>query len=567
MPYGMYLPWGASKYKGPFEGISQEEWTLTMRILQSFQALSISNKLAIAVTLVLFSFIGTGLFLFHRINVKELTDSHIESVTILSNSLYEGVKDSLERGQMRNFERLLQKQQDVPGVRYVALYDRKGSLDLSSSSHRDLKDKLEESVFNELSRNGKQLFVEHDSTLDVYIPQIVNADCIRCHPGWSEEELGGVLTLSYDLQPLARTIAKQKNILMAGGAGLILLICGVTFFMSRYLTSPVSSMTRAMHQLAGGDLDVIIPAAERLDEIGSMAEAVNVFKENSRERDRLKKAIVQMAEDFELTVQDIMQSLFAEIGMVEKSVQQMAEYAKKSIEESESVMGSSTQMAENVQTVATATEELTVTVAEISTRVNTSSEVSEGAVLSIEKTDKMGEKLALSASKISKVVELISDIAAQTNLLALNATIEAARAGEAGKGFAVVASEVKALAGQTTGATKEISAQVQGIQSATQEVVLAIQGIRTVLTEINTIGSGIATAVNQQESTTTEIARSTQVAAGSSQEVSERITEMAQATSETETAAEKVLEKMAILSTQATAVQEQLRRFLDEIRS
>lgn len=537
-----------------------------MRMLNAFRALSITNKLVVAVTLVLSSFMGTGLFLFQQTNVKSLNDSYIESVTILSHSLYEAVKDSLERGQMRNFERLLQKQQDVPGVRYVALYDRKGELDLFSSRHENIQESLEQSLFNELSISKEQLLVEDEAVLNVYIPQIVDSDCIRCHPGWSMEEIGGVLNLSYDLTPLQDTIKQQENLLLAGGVGLILLICAVTFFMARYLSGPVGIMTESMHKLAGGDLTVEIPAADRLDEIGRMAVAVNVFKENSIERDRLEKSIVKMADDFEVTIQNIMQSLFSEINSVRESVQQMAGYAEKSIDQSETVMDSSQQVAETVQTVAASTDKLKATVAEINEQVQTSSEVNGKAMVSIDQTDTLAEQLAQSASKISRVVELIGYIAGQTNLLALNATIEAARAGDAGKGFAVVASEVKELAAQTTVATKEISSQVSDIQGSTQDVVQAVQGISTVLTEIDTIGTGISMAVNQQEVTTTEIAESTQVGANGAQEVSERMTEVAQATRETKTATEVVLAKMENLSQQTADVQEQLERFLHEIR-
>lgn len=537
-----------------------------MSIVNAFKALSITNKFVLAVSLVLVSFMGTGLFLFHQINVKNLSDSYIESVTILSHSLYEGVKDSLERGQMRNFERLLQKQQDVPGVRYVALYNRKGALDLFSSQHEELRKSLDQSLLTELSASREQMLIEDGATLNVYIPQIVDSDCIRCHPGWSRTDLGGVLQLSYDLSPLKNTIKQQKNLLLAGGAGLILLICGVTFIMARSLSGPVGLMTKSMNRLANGDLTVEIPAAHRLDEIGRMAAAVNVFKENSKERHRLEEAIAKMADDFELTVQDIMQSLFTEITAVQESVQEMTGYAENSLEQTETVLDASQQMAGNVQAVASSTDELKVIVANISSQVVTSSEVNQKAITSIELTDTMAEQLAQSATKISRVVELISDIASQTNLLALNATIEAARAGEAGKGFAVVASEVKELASQTTAATKEISTQVAGIQDSTKEVVQAIQGIRTVLTQIDSIGLEISSAVNLQETATNEIAESTQVAANGSQEVSDRMTEVARATGATQQATQETLTKMGILSEQTATVQEQLHSFIDKIR-
>jgi methyl-accepting chemotaxis protein len=186
-----------------------------------------------------------------------------------------------------------------------------------------------------------------------------------------------------------------------------------------------------------------------------------------------------------------------------------------------------------VQSVASATEQLSSSVNEISRQVQASARMAGEAVDQARKTnDRVGE-LSKAAGRIGDVVELINNIAGQTNLLALNATIEAARAGEAGRGFAVVASEVKALAEQTAKATGEIGQQIDGIQAATQESVVAIQEISGTIERLSEISSTIAAAVEQQGAATEEISRNVQQAALGTQQVSVNIVDVQHSAGET----------------------------------
>jgi methyl-accepting chemotaxis protein len=217
--------------------------------------------------------------------------------------------------------------------------------------------------------------------------------------------------------------------------------------------------------------------------------------------------------------------------------------------------------------VATATEELSSSIAEITRQVTQSARIAGQAVEESSRTTSTVRGLAEGAAKIGDVVKLINDIAGQTNLLALNATIEAARAGEAGKGFAVVAAEVKNLATQTAKATEEIAAQVGMIQQATGNSVAAIEGIGGTIGQINEIATTIASAVEEQGAATQEISRNVQQASAGTQEVSSNIGGVSQAAAETGAAASQVLSAADELSRQAETLRKEVGTFLADVRA
>lgn len=202
---------------------------------------------------------------------------------------------------------------------------------------------------------------------------------------------------------------------------------------------------------------------------------------------------------------------------------------------------------ENVQSVASGTEELAASVGEISQQVSTALEISVEAVAQAENTNSIVSGLANAGQKIGEVVELINTIAEQTNLLALNATIEAARAGEAGKGFAVVASEVKNLATQTSKATEEIGAHITGVQNSTGEAVSALEVITSTISRINEISTAIATAVEEQSAVTKEISSNMQMAAGGVDTINESMSEIAASAQMADDATQKVAESCKAL--------------------
>ncbi len=220
-----------------------------------------------------------------------------------------------------------------------------------------------------------------------------------------------------------------------------------------------------------------------------------------------------------------------------------------------------------MQSVASATEEITSSVQEIGRQVQEASRISGEAVKQAQKTNSNIIELTNAASRIGDVVKLISAVAEQTNLLALNATIEAARAGDAGRGFAVVASEVKALAAQTSKATEEIRLQIAGIQSATEVSADTIKEIGSTINLISEISSTIASAVEEQNAATQEISRNIQYAAQRSNSLAGNINDVSRGAGETGSASSQVLSSAQSLSVESTRLKSEVDKFLEAMRA
>jgi len=319
---------------------------------------------------------------------------------------------------------------------------------------------------------------------------------------------------------------------IAGSAGLIVMV-------RRRILNPIAALTGRMSRLAAGEVAEAIPGAARNDEIGAMAAAVQVFKDNKIEADRLAtekeaendvkmrraRALDDLTRAFEAKVTELVGGLSAASSVMEDTAQSMSATASATNRQAAVVAAASDQTSTNVQTVASATEELTSSISEIARQVATSTEI------------------------------------------AARAIDHARRTGDAARGLAVVASEVKSLAGQTAKATTEISEQITAIQTASDETVTAIRNVVDVITEIDQIGTAIAAAIEEQGSATKEISRSVQEAARGTQEVNSNISGVQRAADDTGAAATQVLGAAEQLSTQSKDLAGQVNRFLSDVRA
>lgn len=410
--------------------------------------------------------------------------------------------------------------------------------------------------------------------LDKLAPQLFAG-----YEGLAKRALDRQNTVGPETERTLAGIARQTSLIAAGCVGAGLLIGGLLGF---GLPRSIGSITRSMRRLADGDLAAPVYGIGRRDEIGAMAEAVQVFRENSQrvqaleveqaeakrvaEADRTRM-MAELADAFEQSVGGIVASVSASATQLQQAAESLTTTAAETTGQSNSVARASEEASSSVQTVASAAEELASSIEEIARQVAHSSDMSRQAVAQADATNAKVQSLATAADRIGQVVELIRGIAEQTNLLALNATIEAARAGEAGRGFAVVASEVKMLAGQTAKATGDISEQIAAIQAATDDAVSAIAEIAQAVRRMNGIADGIAVSVEQQGAATAEIAGSVQQASNGANQVTTNIAVVSRAARETGTSAGHVFEAARGLAGQSEQLRREVGHFVARVRA
>jgi len=373
---------------------------------------------------------------------------------------------------------------------------------------------------------------------------------------------------------------------------LILYVCAtalvfiIVIGMSRFVRSAIrrllGELTQVMQKIANGQLAVEVTNRDRADEVGLMAQTVEVFKQNAiaiqnmeRERSEQKDrtavekqtTLNQLADSFEAEILRVINTVSTAASQLQQNANLMNSTANETDRQSKLVQDASEQAIGNVRTVADAAEELSKSIDEIGQQVSAATTVTTSAVTQVATTTSMVEKLVAVVHRIGEIINLINAIASQTNLLALNATIEAARAGDAGRGFAVVASEVKNLASQTAKATDEIASHIGAVQSGTNDVVNAIQTISSTIDEINHISATIAAAVTQQNATTAEIARNAEQATGGSRDVSVNIRSVSRAAADTGRVATEMVQAAVNLTQQAANLRLGADAFIARVRA
>ena len=392
----------------------------------------------------------------------------------------------------------------------------------------------------------------------------------------------GALELRMSTARADEAIARATWTLTLVGICALIVVCGLLFWILKRAIRPIVSLTDVMAKLSSGELGIEIPALDRVDEVGRMAHAVEVFKRNAVEVERLNaeqatlkqrseqervQLLDRMASDFESTVSAVLVSVTQSCARMSERTEAMAGEMSAAEQSTHTVMTATNATSDSVQTVAAAAEELSASITEIASRVNDSASVAGETSEAAGKTSETIAELSGQAQKIGSIISLIHDIASQTNLLALNATIEAARAGEAGKGFAVVASEVKSLASQTARATDEISESIQGIQAATARAVGEIRIIAEVANRSREIATSIAGAVEQQSAATREISSSVSRAASGTQIVAENISTVDENISNAGDTARDVLSASRQLNAEFLALETQVQSFVSSVRT
>ena len=392
----------------------------------------------------------------------------------------------------------------------------------------------------------------------------------------------GILYVGIPMAQFEAMLAQaiESMTVAAGIAALLVLV--LTMLVVRRVTRPLTSVTRSLTALANGQSDVAIDCEDRADEIGEIARTVAVFKSNSLERARMRseqaEAAAAAAEqrkadlrnfvgEFRSGVGGILDKVLHSSGEFERVARQLTDTARSTADLSAKSAGASEEASDHVRSAASASDELSQSISEITRRVQESNAISAEAVQQAEATDQRIAQLSEAGARIGDVVKLITSIAEQTNLLALNATIEAARAGDAGRGFAVVAQEVKTLAGQTAKATDEISTQIASMQLATEESVTAIKAITGTIERISGIASSISAAVEQQRSATHNIAASVRAAASGTADVAVNVRHAAEGASETGETSSRMFASAQALSGESLHLKAEVDSFLDRVQA
>ncbi|MCP3944498.1 MAG: chemotaxis protein [Desulfobacteraceae bacterium] len=402
-----------------------------------FTRFSVTYRVIFVVLFVLFLSLVAAVVLLNGFVGRQMRSTYADSVQTLFNSFEDGVKGSLERGQMKNFQKLLHHQKEIRGVIGVNLYDKQGEVNLSSNDVIGVP-ALSEQLLNFIRQSKEPIIFETDSSLTIYGPQWVVPDCIRCHPKWENGDIGGVLSLAYNLDSLNSVITRLKYFTSGGSFILLIIIsCIILLVMRKMVSNPVNQVINNLSSSAK-----------------SVGRAASLSASSS-------------------------ESLSDNAALAASSL----EKTSASLEKLDGMTNMNTASAASADDIMCETNKVMIA-------SNTTMNGLKNAMEKIEETNK----------ETASTLKLIEAIAFQTNLLALNAAVEAARAGEAGAGFAVVADEVRNLALRASeaannitllleGSNARVSTGVEFVQKASESFTISEEKTGKAVTLINQIAS------------------------------------------------------------------------------
>ncbi len=452
----------------------------------------------------------------------------------LYHSIASSVADSLTRGEMEKFGNLLKDTNNVEGLLEFSLFSKNGKVDYASDK-AFLNKTLPADINDRINKGEELIFQMDDQAIQIYHPQKIVADCLRCHLDWKlGEPHGGVMYFKFSIDSFLKakkqTTESMHNLnityltdaAIAVVAVLVVLTLAIFFLSRQIIAVPIWRISKGFDQVASGDLTTEMEVRSK-DEIGLLSGNFNGFIATLHE---MMFTISKQVDSLKSSSEKLNGLSVGMLNDSEDMSKKSTEVASLAHEMSSNMASVSESMAEansNINMVAAATEEMTSTIDEIANNTENARKISEKAVDDALNASQKMKNLGVSAQNIGKVTETINEISDQTNLLALNATIEAARAGEAGKGFAVVANEIKELAKQTAAATGEISQRISEIQTDTSGAIAEIASISEIINDINAIVTTIAAAVEEQSVATREIAGNISMASNGIDRVADNV--------------------------------------------